>query len=117
MGLKMLIKFFVLGVVVFILSFGLNYLFLILDEKNIVKIGSFVHIGTVGILVFLPLIVFHKIRVSPQFCVLSLVIFGIISYFPLIYLRYNSLILLEIFVYVSFIIYISCKKLGRKGVR
>ncbi len=117
MNLKKLIKFIFLGLIVLALSFGLNYLFLILDEKNILKIGSFFHIGTLGILVFFPFIFLNKEGLTPQICVLTLIIFGIFSYAPLVYLKYNSVILVEIFVYVSFIIYISCKNLKRKGVK
>ena len=117
MDLKNLAKFGLLTLIVLILSFGLNYLFLFLDEKNIMKVGSFVHIGTLGILVFLPFIFLNKKGLTPQICILTLIVFSVISYSPLIYLKYNSIILIEIFVYVSFIIYISCKNLKRKGVK
>lgn len=117
MDFKILLKYSFLIIAVFILSFLFNYFFILLDEKGIMKIGSFFHIGLLGILVFTPFIFLNKDGITPKTCILILIVFSLISYSPLVYLKNNSVILVEIFVYVSFIIYISCKNLKRKGVR
>ncbi len=115
--LKGIIKYVLMVFTVFVLSLLLNYLFFSLDEKNIMKIGSFVHIGLLGVLVFLPFVFLNKKGISEKECILILLLFSIISYSPLIYMKNSSVLLVEIFVYVSFIIYISCKNLKRKGVK
>ncbi len=110
----MVFRFVVLLFVVFLLGLGIDYIFVILEKKNLLDVGSFLHILANGILIFVPL---SAIRQSFYLCFPAVLISAFVVYAPIVIIKYNYVVFLSIAVYTIFAVYIACKKTRSVGER
>ncbi|NPA52707.1 MAG: hypothetical protein GXO22_07410 [Aquificae bacterium] len=104
----MVLKLFIVILVIFFVGLGIDYIFVILEKKGILEVGSFLHILANGVLIFIPLSIIRK---KNFYICFPLILFtAFIVYAPIVIIKYSYIIFLSIAVYTIFAFYIICKK-------
>ncbi len=110
-----ILKFIFLEVLIFIVGLGIDYIFVILEKKEIIDFGSFLHILANGLLIFIPLSIVNK--KNTFLCITVIFLSAFVVFSPVVIIKYNYVIFLSVAVYTIFAIYIACKKTKYIGVR
>ena len=104
----MIFRFFILLIIIFFISLGIDYIFLIFEKEGFIQIGSFIHILANGMLIFIPISALKDKGFYS--CLPFVLISSFVVFAPIVIMKYNYVVLLSIAVYSVFAIYIVCKK-------
>jgi len=79
------------------------------------EFGSYLHIGLLGILIFLPFVAFEENKICVFKCFLLAIVNAVFVYLPVFLIQYSQKYFALILFFIIGASFISCKKVRKKN--